>query len=327
MVMRIRIGAAIAALVLVLALAGGCRLGPLVEDLPGASANLLPRGSTVPSVLDNHDLAGQIALHDGLGDAAPDAAIVVPLGTGVSEGAEVHYWSFGAATSATSPLYLFFQDTGAGLAPIDHLGMVDALPGEAGYSPLHMLFRVVVTPAYAGQLITTPAALADAIELGLVNEPEPMGSFIASPVVLPTTTLEVGAGAPPTTPTAVYARGYTVGTFLLGGDLGVQPGSGGLASASNVSFLREARAASFDLARPIFQATIPTPALPIYTPLSAIINVDLAPGVQATAITRDGDLFTRSPSGVIIGTSERVSHFEVTDQVFFFQLQFMEGMP
>jgi hypothetical protein len=203
--------------------------------------------------------------------------------------------------------------------------LVDALPGDRGYSPFHTVFRVVVTPAYAGQLITTPAALADAIELGLVDEPEATGSLVASPLVLPITTLEVGAGDP-AVPIAVYARGYRVGMFQLGGGLSVRAASG-LALTSDVSFVREAQTASFDHNRPIFQATIPTSALSSYTPLSATINVDLAEDVEATDIKQDSDLFIRSPSGAITGTSPKVSHFEVTGQNLLLQLQFADGQP
>jgi hypothetical protein len=315
----------------VVMLAAGCRLGPLGDDVPGASANLLPHSAAVPSVTDNHDLTSQIAANDGLDDAAPDAAVTVPRGTGFSAGAQVRFWAFGAATAAPSPLYQFFMttgDTGAGLTPIDHPGLVDAVPGDHGYSPLHSLFQVVVTPAYDGQRITTSAALADAIELGLVGEPIDTGTFVATPIVLPGTTLEIADGEAATA-SAVYGHGYTVGMFTLGGARGVQPFSF-LLPSSDVSFLREPRAVSYDASRPIFQATLPAaPPGPraSYTALSTVIDVDLAPGHPAAEITKDSELFVRSASGKITATTDAVASFRVTGDSLLLPLQLTEGQP
>jgi hypothetical protein len=321
--------AAVTAAVTAAAMAAGCRLDPLVDDVPGASAHLLPAGSTVPAVTDDADLTNQVALNDGLDDdVLAMAGGVVARRDGVSAGVPVHYWWFGPATRAPSPLYLFYTDTGSGLTPIDHPGLVDALPGDPAYSPLHTIVQVTVTSKYAGELITTPAALADAIELGLVNTPVPSGNFAASPIVLPGTTLDVG-GAAPVLPVPIYGDGHVVGAFRFGGALGVQPGAT-FQPTSQVSYLREAQAATYDTHRPIFEATIPT-APPgtraNYTPLSVVINVDLAPKVKATQILQDSDLFIRSPQGEITGTTTAVSQFQITDMSLLLQLQFADGQP
>ena len=315
--------------VTVTAMATGCRLDPLVDDVPGASAHLLPAGGTVPDATDDPDLANQVALNDGLDDdVLAMAGGVVARRDGVSAGVPVHYWWFGPATLAPSPLYVFYADTGAGLVPIDHPGLVDALPGDPAYSPLHTIVQVTVTSKYAGELITTPAALADAIELGLVETPVPSGNFVASPIVLPGTTLDVG-GAAPVPPVAIYGDGHVVGAFRFGGVLGVQPGAA-FQPTSQVSYVREALGPGYDTERPIFQATIPTapPGMSAnYTPLSVVINVDLAPGVPASQIVRDSDLFIRSPEGEITGTTRAVSRFQVTDMSLVLQLQFADGQP
>lgn len=308
------------------AAAAGCRLDPLVDDAPGASAYLLPSGAVVPSVVDNDNLANQIALNDGLDDATAGAAIIVPLQTGASAGAAVRFWAFGAATFAPSPLYQFFAEDGT---PIDHPGLVDALPGDPGYSPVHALVHVVVTAAYDGQRITSSQALSDAIELGLVQEPAPSTSLVASPIVLPSTQLEVGATMP-AEPVKVYARGYRVGAFFLGGALGVQPGKF-FVPTSNVSFLREATGVGYDDNRPIFQATIPA-APPTdranYTALSTVIHVDLADAIHAADIKSDADLFTRDARGAITGVVARnVKNFQVTGESLLLPLQFAEGQP
>jgi hypothetical protein len=320
----------------------GC-LDPLVKDQPGASANLLPAGTVVPNAVDNLDLKVQLTLNDGLDDSAFTANKgVVRLGTGVSGGAtNVGFWSFGPATQAPSPIYKFFQMTDAGLVPIAHPPLLDALPGDHGYGAIHEINQVVVTDAYNGELITTIDALADAIDLGLVNEPTPLilmpgmtmpgKYFVDCPVVLPNTTLDVG-NMMTAAPETMYARGYTVTAFEFGGALGVQPipAGGVLMPTSQVSYLRE-QFKNYDTTRPIFQATIPTvtppPLMPNYTPLSVVVNVDLAPGVLASMITKDSDLFTRSSTGAITGTTNLVNTFQVTTSIQLLQLQFVDGMP
>jgi len=320
----------------------GC-LDPLVKDTPGASTHLLPAGTTVPNAVDNPDLKVQITLNDGLDDATFMAnAGVVLRGTGMSGGSPVRFWSFGPATQAPSPIYKFFQMTASGLVPIAHPALLDALPGDHGYGPIHEINQVVVTDAYNGELITTIDALADAIDLGLVNQPTPVLSlpgmttpgkyFVDCPVVLPNTKLDVGGTASTAMPEMMYARGYTVWAFEFGGAPGIQaiPAGGVLMPTSQVSFLREPQKI-YDTTRPIFQATIPTvmppPLMPSYTPLSVVVNVDLAPGFPASMITKDSDLFMRKPTGEITGTTSAVMSFQVTTSIQLLQLQFMDGMP
>jgi hypothetical protein len=309
------------------ALTVGCGLDPLVKDTPGASAHLLPKGATVPSVADNAELANQIVLNDGVDEKLlMGTGGAIPRGTGSSAGDTVRYWSFGAATRAPSPLYVFVEDTGAGRSPIDHPALVDALPGDRGYSAIHAINQVVVTAAYAGQRITTIDALADAIDLGLIHIPEPTGTFVASPIVAPGTSLDVG-GAGPAQPETVYGRGYAVAMFRLGGARGVQPGSV-LIPTSQVAFVREARQAAY-APRPIFQAKIPAaPATTTatYTPLCAVVKVDLAPGTTAASITDDVQLFERS-GGAITSSTDVVARFEVTGDLLLLPLQFTEGAP
>ena len=310
--------------------AAGC-LDPLVEHKPGASTHLLPPGTPVPSAIDNPDLRVQITLNDGLDDTAyMMSGGVVPRGTGMSAGAAVQFWSFGPATRAPSPIYQFFERTEAGLSPIAHPPLLDALPGDHGYSPLHGINQVVVTGAYAGELITTMDALADAIDLGLVEEPVPIKMFVDTPIVLPSTKLDVGGGNPQVLPETLFARGYTVTAFRFGGALGIQPTGTTVLPASQVSFVRE-QGKIYDATRPIFQATIPAmPAPPMvanYTPLSVVVNVDLNPTIQASTITRDSDLFTRSATGDITGTTAAVAAFQITTSILLLQLQFTDGMP
>lgn len=320
----------LAAFLAVAMVTAGC-LDPLVKDAPGASAHLLPAGTPVPNAVDSPPLKAQISLNDGLDDAAfTMSGGVVPRGTGMSAGAAVRYWSFGPATLAPSPIYEFFERTEAGLSRIAHPPLLDALPGDHGYSPIHGINQVVVTGAYAGELITTIDALADAIDLGLVEEPVPIKMFVDSPVVLSSTKLDVGGTNPEAVPEMMFARGFIVTAFRLGGELGIQPTGTTVLPTRQVSFLREP-GKIYDPTSPIFQAVIPTMPPPsmitTYTPLSVVVNVDLAPAVPASTITSDSDLFMRSASGAIIGTTPMVAQFQITSSIQLLQLQFMDGLP
>lgn len=308
-------------LILVLATAG-C-LDPLVEDGAGASTNLLPPGADVPDAASNADVAAQVALNDGIDDRTLAMLGRIPRGTGESNGTAVRFWSFGPATRAPAPLYELYDADGA--VRLDHPALVDALPGDPGYSGVHVPTKVRVTAKYQGERITTIAALADAIDLGLVLEPEPTTSFVATPIVLLTTKLEVGPGDQTADPEVVYARGYRVGTFRFGGPRGVQPFRSLLPTAQ-VSFLRSHDGAGYDTSRPIFQAQIPAEPpgmMTTYTPLSTVVNVDL--DGDAVDIRSDSDLYDRV-NGAIVAT-HGIAHFEVTPSVLLLPLQLTEGEP
>ena len=296
-------------------------LGPRVSDAPGASAHLLPSDATVPSVTDDPELADQIQLGDGIDDAAfVTAGDRLPRSTGWSAGAEVRYWSLGPVGLALSPLYQLYDQAGTALP---HPALLDALPGDTGYSPLHVVNRVVVTDAYDGQLITTIAALADAIELGLVEDPKPSNTFIAAPVVLPGTPAERGPDAT-TTAELVYVRGVSAGMLRFGGELPLR-GRGQLPTAQ-VSFLRAAHATRYDDTRPIFQATLPgTPPSRAYTPVSEVVDVDLADGVDPATITDDDQLFVRTAGGAIESSKAVVAAFQITPVTELLPLQLTEG--
>jgi len=325
-----RIAAAATAIMVTAGVTAGC-LDPLAEDKPGASSHLLPAGTPVPDAIGNPDLRVQITLNDGLDDAAfTMSGGVVPRGMGMSAGVPVRFWSFGPVTRAPSPIYVFLERTEAGLSPIDHPALLDAIPGDSGYSPLHGINQVVVTDAYAGELITTMEALADAIDLGLVEEPLPLKRFVDSPVVLPSTKLDIGGVDLQALPETMYAHGYTVQAFRFGGANGIQPTGTLVLPVSQVSFLREVQKGAYDASQPIFQATIPTmpPAMvTTYTPVSVVVNVDLAPLVLAANITQDSDLFLRGPTGEITGTTAAVANFQITSSLLLLQLQFQDGMP
>lgn len=306
-------------------LAGGC-LDPLVDDDRRTSLHLLPPGAAVPvlAVGANPERAAQVSLNDGI----DDRLAIIPLQTGFSDGRAVRFWSFGAATRAPAPMYRFVNADGVEVQP----ALVDALPGDPAYNGVHSVVNVRITDKYAGERIASTPALADAIELGLVEEPAPANLFVASPIVLlDGLVLDVHdnpAPEPPMTiaPTPVYGDGYQVGMFLLGGAAGVQPGTG-ILPTSQASFLRPPLGGGYDATRPVFQAEIqlaPPPAgMRTYTPLAAIVNVD----VNADGIMADDALFGRNAAGQITSTTAAVVHFEATSTVLLLPLQFQDGAP
>lgn len=316
--------------------AAGCRLGPLVDDQPGASANVLPQDAMVPSIATNSDLTNQIAVNDGLDDdtlMANNNVIVRGTGGFTADGMPVQYWAFGEADLAPTPIYVFGHGdpmTTSFVPLTEHPPLVEVVPGDIDYEPIHTIYRVAVTGKYAGQRITTLSALSDAIDLGLIEAPVAIKVFVNWPIVRPGLKLEVGPGTASISPTPVYAHGYVADSFPLGGALGMQP-TRGILPTSQVTFMRGANQANYDLTRPIFQATIPTaPAQmdPNYTPLSVVVNVDLAGAMMPSDIHKDSELFMRSPDdGSIVSTTAAVARFVITDQLTDLQIQFKEGFP
>ena len=322
------------------ALLAGC-LGPLVSDKPKASANLLPKGSTVPSIRDNADLKSQVANHDGLND---QKNMIVPLNPNPNGPS---YWNFGTMTTAPSPIYVLVDQNNQPIA--EHPPFVDALPGDPAYSAIHTLFNVQITDSYDGEIITTSAALSDAIDLGLVKAPVApdqvtinqimQGRHIASPIVLPDTVITVDAAGTTKPAQTVYGHGVSAGIFIFGGNAGEQPGAL-IQPTQRVSYLRVQGAnGTYDTTRPIFQAIKPseaaTDALPTmidYTPLSLVVNVDLVMGTDPTTINADSDLFTSQsspfsplPSSSIATATAKVATFTVTQNVLLLQQQFTPG--
>lgn len=320
----------------------GCRLGPLVDDQPGASASILPKDTPIPSVMTNPDLMNQIALNDSLTTSTLTMNNnVIVRGTGATTSAagdpvSVRFWAFGTARRAPAPIYVFGMGdpTSPSFTPLpDHPPLVEAVPGEVAYEPIHTIFNVkVVAGKYNGERITTPGALSDAIDLGLVEAPVSIKTFVNWPIVRPQLKLETGTGTT-VAPTPVYAHGYVVDSFPLGGAFARQPNPGGLLPTSQVSYLREAGKPTYDSTHPVFQATVPSAppvpgTTPNYTPVSLVINVDLQPTKTISDVHKDGDLFTRSATGDIVSANTNlVALFTVTSQLTDLQIQFPESVP
>jgi len=187
-------------------------LDPVGSERVGYSTELRPASEDVASVEDDDVLKNRIGTN-----AQVDGR--VPLRSAFAAGHEVRYWDFGSSPTSVEPLWTFMRrDRDGGEDHIDHLDLVDSLPGDDNYSPLRQIFRVFVTDAYAGQRITSLRALEDALELGLVEEPEATESYVDRPVALADAELSAADGGAPTHPEAVYCRGRTATHFRIGGD-------------------------------------------------------------------------------------------------------------
>jgi hypothetical protein len=162
----------------------------------------LPADADIPNVEEDEVLAKRIA-----NDDAVDA--VVALHTGYLAGAEVQYWDLGTASAAAEPIWIFRKHGADGEAEaIDHPDLIDSVPGDMGYSPFRVPYLVYVTAAYDGERITSVPALEDAIEIGLLEEPQAMKTAVNWPVVAADTELELGGGEGPLLPVPVYYRGH-----------------------------------------------------------------------------------------------------------------------
>jgi hypothetical protein len=292
------------------------------------------------------ELLSQIAIFDGLSDSAlMQSGGVVTRSTGKAGGATVRFWNFGAAPLAdnflsSSPVYVLATSDGSGgFVPLpDHPFLLDSIPGDVRYSAARRIIYVPVTDAYAGEMLTSIEALNEALTLGIVGEPQPAGTWRDLPVVLPGTKLELGGTAEPMEATTVYAHGFRVDAFELGGALGIQPLRNGSIPIGQESRLLSGVATGVPPvlsttldAVPVFQYGIPA-APPTttynYTPFVTELDVRLSTGVDPTAITSDASLFKRSASGGITGYyTDAVATYTVTTIVSNKHVQFAEGSP
>lgn len=145
-------------------------LGPAPDNGELYSSYVLPAGTDLPRLDDDPAAAKKLDVNDGLEKT-------IPLRSGFSGGAAVSYWDFGTlASAAPRPMYIFRRLTAEGteLSTKVHPDLIDAIPGDAAYSPLRQLFVVYVTSKWRGELITTMRALEDAAELNLVQSPQPL---------------------------------------------------------------------------------------------------------------------------------------------------------
>jgi hypothetical protein len=201
-------------------------------------------------------------------------------------------------------LFRLVQKDGDTITPINHPFIANAIPGDAGYSPLWMIQDVVVTEHYHGEVLPSLAALTDAVDLGLVEDPMPAMLWMDGPIVAYGTTLDMGAGVPPGATTVVYAHGYGVDMFMLGGAkaLRTQAKAGKLPKGDAHSLL--VGNAVNPMKQPLFQnGTAP------WTPAVRIVNCRVTaadPNDPTTIIEDEAQLFARDMMGALMAATPRV---------------------
>lgn len=168
--------------------------------------HILGAGSSVPSAYDDATLTDRIDSADGVDrDVTRVSAFV--------HGERTWYWLLGEAGDRPMPAWVLCERVaGGGCEPIDHPYVVDALPGEEGYSPFGQVHWVPITGRYGGELLTSVDAIDEALARGLVEEPEKQLRLLHCPVVHPEVRLEVGPDEW-AAPGPVYHRGRQARCF------------------------------------------------------------------------------------------------------------------
>ncbi|MDX2088856.1 MAG: hypothetical protein SFX73_13445 [Kofleriaceae bacterium] len=185
-------------------------VGPQVSDEPGPHPDILPAGSEVPAADDDPALRAQLETHDGIEST-------IPLINGFAAGAPTRTWDFGPAPDFVAPLFvLVARDAAGALAPIDHNTIVEAIPGDPGYSPYWGVYFVEVTDHYRGERLTSFEAIGAAVSAGLVEPPVGQPVAVNCPAVALDVTLDLGDGTSIPPPARFYYRGRTVSYFDFG---------------------------------------------------------------------------------------------------------------
>lgn len=315
-------------------------------DAPPGPKYVLPAGATIPSITSDSELLSQIKIFDGLSDSALAMnGGVVTRSTGKAGGVAVKYWTFGGAKIidgfvASSPLYVIADPDGAGgfIPRAGHPWLIDTIPGDPGYTAIRRVIYVPTTTSYHDERIASTAALAEAIDLGLLGEPVSAGTWRNMPVVPTGTKLEVSTTLPPVPATEVYGRGFRVELFPLGGALGIQPLRNGSPLGGQEARLLSGVATGTPPAlpvtldaQPVFQYGIPAApptTAPNYSPIVTELDVRLATGVAPAAVLNDTQMFVRATNGSISAyMTDTVASYATTTTVSNKQIQFVDGEP
>lgn len=168
--------------------------------------HVLPPGAEVTSVYASPTVADRVDSADGVEREVTRVSAFV-------HGERTWYWPFGEAGEDPMPAWVLCEPVASGACErIDHPYVIDALPGEPAYSPFGQVHRVRVTDRYAGERLTSPEAIAEAVAEGLVEEPEKRLEHLHCPVVHPDVRLEVAPGEW-VEPEPVYYRGEQARCF------------------------------------------------------------------------------------------------------------------
>lgn len=193
-------------------------LDPLVSDEVARPDLVLPAGSEVPDLTADPNARAALDRADGVdGD-------YIPLRSAFAHGERVWYWDLGPASPAPIPLYMLVEEAEQGafetpqgrFNPLpDHPPIFDAIPGDPGYSPWWLVVLWPVTERFAGEVITSFAAMDEAFRQGLVRGSVTVPLAINCPIVLPEARLEAepGDASSALTPNIAYYKGSRVYYF------------------------------------------------------------------------------------------------------------------
>lgn len=159
------------------------------------------------SVYDEPATAQAIAEADGFVDG------VVPLFTGFVHGEPVSYWTLDAGGEQAMPIYYLCRPDGdEDCAPIDHPPIVDAIPGDAGYSPFGQVHWVELPEGWDGRLASLEEIEAEVDRLG-IDAPRSSSFLRHCAIAALDVELEVGPDQTALPETTVYYRGREARCF------------------------------------------------------------------------------------------------------------------
>lgn len=305
-------------------------LWPSIWPLPLLLATVLP-GCLQAGASDNPTYSHRLRSEDA-GIPLPDERLEVrlrgadSLGEGTLEakpafvsGNPVHYWDLGEANPAPQAAWVFRRRNDDG-PPVDfgHPNLVDNVPGDEGYSPLCHVQIVYVTERYQDQRITSYAALEDALELGLIEEPEDSPQIVQWPITRTGGQLLLPDGTA-LTPHTFYYRDHQVTAFMLEDELPALTGvelSRRSVTPDRVFGLRPQNRSAWLEDQLVFSKK---PGESGYTGLWTLTTTTVASNFQPNTIKDPMALFVNDAAGMPIATPN-VLAFEPGSTVLFWPL-------
>ena len=181
---------------------------PLVEDgVPPQDIlwNYDPAASWIPTPREyaasthdrpgvSRDLADEIDEYDYIDD--PDG--VAHRLSGFAGGARVWYWNFGWTPPFVAPLWALVDPFAeGGTAFVDHPFIWDVVPGDPAYSPFWRIYTVAITDKYQGERLLSRRAIDEAIEAGLILEPQATDVYANCPMIDEDVRMQIRPGSFP----------------------------------------------------------------------------------------------------------------------------------
>lgn len=182
-----------------------------------------PPGTNVPDLATaDPALAAMVEEADGVEGTRP-------MLNGFVDGEPVRYWTIGLSPAAPQRVGVLCRESGGECALEDHPLVLEALPGEEGYSHFGRVVEVRLSEGYGGEVMASFDAIDDAVADGLATLEE-RNAYINCPIVGPGVRLETDEGE--RAPRAAYVRGmqtqcmlFDEGTGRLGlGERGTEMG-------------------------------------------------------------------------------------------------------